>query len=278
MPEFYYRGHRCHYEEMGQGQPLFLLHGNTGSSRMFGDYISHYAKHYHVFVPDFAGHGQSERLERFPTDFWFDEALQVLELIHLLKLRDVLLIGTSGGALAALNVALAGPGLIEKVIADSFEGESPLPAITQNIAADRTASKEDPGARAFYETMHGPDWERVVDRDTAVILEHARTLGRFFQRPIEQLIVPTLFTASRGDEFLKIAGPTFFEETYGALVQKVPHGQMHLFPTGGHPAMLTSPEEFLRLSKEFFAEPPLPKPQIIQDYTPKVDLTFLPKP
>ena len=40
-------------------------------------------------------------------------------------------------------------------------------------------------------------------------------------------------------------------EAYGALLQKVGHGRMHLFDHGAHPAMLSNPEAFYQLSMEF---------------------------
>ena len=78
----------------------------------------------------------------------------------------------------AINVAMEAPELVHKVIADSFEGETSLKAFTENVKADREASKHDDDARMFYEYMHGPDWEQVVDNDTDAIIRHDRGIGR----------------------------------------------------------------------------------------------------
>ena len=59
-------------------------------------------------------------------------------------------------------------------------------------------------------------------------------------------------TGSKLDEFVSSISPTYFEKTYGEIISKIGHGKMYLFGTGGHPAMLTNPDEFYKISMEFF--------------------------
>ena len=158
MSYFKYQGKNIYYEETGNGRPLLLLHGNTASSNMFYEITGKYAAHHKVILMDFLGHGRSDRLPEFPADLWFDEAMQVIELIKSRQYGKADIIGSSGGALAAINVALEAPELVGKVIADSFEGETPLKAFTQNITEDREASKKDENARMIYYYMDGADW------------------------------------------------------------------------------------------------------------------------
>ena len=58
------------------------------------------------------------------SNLWSSQAHQVMTLIEHLKLEKVNLLGTSGGAWVAVNTTLERPDLIEKVIADSFDGRS----------------------------------------------------------------------------------------------------------------------------------------------------------
>ena len=81
MSYFKYQGKNIYYEETGNGRPLLLLHGNTASSNMFYEITGKYAAHHKVILMDFLGHGRSDRLPEFPADLWFDEAMQVIELI-----------------------------------------------------------------------------------------------------------------------------------------------------------------------------------------------------
>ncbi|MGI6664526.1 MAG: alpha/beta fold hydrolase [Christensenellaceae bacterium] len=245
---------KLYYERMGDGPPLLLLHGNTASSNMFYEIAPAFKDAYEVILIDFLGHGRSDRLAAFPADLWFYEAEQVIALIEALALGSVNLIGSSGGALVAINVALEAPALVRKVIADSFEGKSAMTAFTENIAADRALSKNSAQDRQFYEYMHGADWESVVDLDTAAIAAHGSSIGNFFHKPLSALQAPILFTGSKEDEFTALFSPDYFAETYGEMIGEIGHGEMYLFPTGGHPALLSNATAFTEISKTFLAE------------------------
>ena len=251
MSYFYFDSKKVYYEEFGAGIPLLLLHGNTASSKMFSEITKEYQKNFKVVLIDFLGHGASERLEKFPADLWFYEAEQVIAFLHEKQYSNVNIIGSSGGALVAINVALEAPDLVDKVIADSFEGEKPLAAFVENIKADREHSKQDESAKMFYAYMHGPDWEQVVDNDTDAIIRHSKTAGGFFHKPLALLKADIMFTGSKADEFISVVSPDYFESVYGDMIKKIEHGKIHLFSQGGHPAMLTNQHDFYELSREF---------------------------
>nr|WP_122012439.1 alpha/beta hydrolase [Maliibacterium massiliense] len=254
MAYFTYNGKKCFYSEQGAGTPLLLLHGNTASSNMFYHAAPRYADAYKVVLMDFLGHGQSARLDAFPTDLWYDEAQQVISFLTQKGYARAHLIGSSGGALVAMNVALERPDLVGKVIADSFEGAAALEAFTQNIIRDRDASKRDADARFFYEAMHGPDWEQVVDNDTQAIYRHSRTNGRFFHKPLASLACDILLTGSRQDPFIAQLEPDYFSRVYGDMLAQIGHGRMHLFAQGDHPALLSNMDAFVSLSRSFLSE------------------------
>ena len=251
MSYFVFENKKVFYEEKGGGTPLLILHGNTGSSNMFAGFADRYCNDYKAVLIDFLGHGRSDRLEDFPADLWFYEAQQVIAFLREKDYKDVYLIGSSGGAMVALNVALEAPELVNKVIADSFEGEHADAAFTENMLKDRTMAKENPGARGFYEYMHGPDWEQIVDNDTSAIVRHAKEIGAFFHRPVSELKTDILLTGSREDKFMYSISDTYYEDVYGDLLSKIGHGKMHLFDNGDHPAMISNFDEFYSLSVEF---------------------------
>lgn len=251
MSYFVFENKQIYYNEIGKGAPLLFLHGNTASSMMFSEIAEMYREDFKVILIDFLGHGKSDRLEKFPADLWHYEAEQVIAFLHEKRYSKVNLIGSSGGALVAINVALEAPDLVGKVIADSFEGEKPLKAFTENVKNDREFSKQNEDAKMFYAYMHGTDWERVVDNDTDAIIRHNKDIGIFFHKPLQSLKADILLTGSKKDEFVSAVSPDYFEEVYGAMVKKVGHGKIHLFHEGGHPAMLSNPTDFYELSMRF---------------------------
>ena len=150
MAYFPYQGKSIFYDEYGQGEPLIFLHGNTASLNMFLEIAGRYQENFKVVLIDFLGHGKSDRLKEFPADLWFDEAQQVIAFLKEKGYKNVNMIGSSGGALVAINVALEAPELVSKVIADSFEGETPLKEFTRNVTADRALSKQDENVLSVY--------------------------------------------------------------------------------------------------------------------------------
>lgn len=251
MSYFIYHNKKCWYEEAGSGQPLLFLHGNTASSRMFAETEKLYRGKFKTILIDFLGHGRSDRLDTFQTDLWFDEAQQVIAFLDQTGYKNVNLIGSSGGAQVAINVALERPDLVNKVIADSFEGEVPLKAFVENVIEDREASKQDEGTKSFYIFNHGEGWEQVVDNDTKAIHDHYIGIGKFFHKSLSELQAEILLTGSREDEF---ASPQFYEEVYQGLVKKIGHGKIKLFEKGGHPALLSNGQEFYETACSFLEQ------------------------
>lgn len=241
-----YNNKKIYFDIIGEGSPLLFLHGNSVSSNMFHYLLDLYKEDFKVILLDFLGHGKSDRLTKFPTDFWFDQSLQAISFLEEHNYGKVDIIGTSGGALVALNVALERPDLINKVIADSFEGEVSLDSIANGVEEERNHTKQIEGAVNFWQYNHGSDWESVVDNDTRVIIEHHRLIGKFFHHDLSELKVPTLLTGSLEDEYFPD-----IEETYKLLINKIEQGKMHLFTKGNHPALVTSASSFAEIVKEF---------------------------
>lgn len=250
MAYFSYKNNHVYYEDYGEGTPVVFLHGNTASSKMFTPILPEFERHFRIIMIDFLGHGQSNRLPAFPIDLWYDEAMQVIALLEILRIPKTHLIGSSGGALVAINVALERPDLVDKIVADSFEGEQALDSFTKNIIAERQASKEDPHASMFFEIMHGADWESIVDNDTAVIAAHAEEIKMFFHHPISTLENDILMIGTQQDRCVS-TGTHYLAHKYGEILQQIGHGSFYIFATGDHPAMISNSEQFCRIVKAF---------------------------
>ena len=244
MSYFSYGSHQIYYESHGTGRPLMLLHGNTASCRMFDPIIPMLAEKYHVITMDFLGCGRSDHLASWPSDLWYEWARQVRALCEHLSLSKVHLVGTSGGALAAINAALEHPQLVRAAAADSFAGISADPAITNDIQAGRAQAKRIEGFCSYLRSIHGDDWEQVFDADTDAVIRHAREIGAYFHHLLSELQVPLLLTGSDED---KMFPPGRFQRLFHEICQETSRAEMHIFPHGGHPAMMSNMEEFAAL-------------------------------
>ena len=250
MPYVPYCGRSLWYQEAGEGTTLIFLHGNTASSRLFEPLLPLYTPHFRCVLLDFLGNGRSDRVASFPTDLWQDQARQVLALIREAGYERPCLLGTSGGAWAAVNAALLAPDAIGAVAADSFDGRTLHPGFARDLAAERDRAKQDPAARGFYEWCQGPDWEAVVDRDTDALLRCAAAGRPLFCRPLEQMKPPVLLMGSREDPMCRLD----LEAEYTAMAAQIPCASVCLFPSGGHPAVLTRAEDAARAVLAFLTE------------------------
>lgn len=249
MAHFTFNDKKVYYKIMGQGEPLLLLHGNTVSSKMFASLTKKYSKHYQLILIDFPGHGKSDRVEKFKTDFWFYNSQVTYALLEELQLEKVSVIGTSGGALVGINLALEHPKKIRFLVADSFEGEYPLPSYIDSIEADRKRDKKKLLAKLIWWYCHGRDWKNIVDLDTIVNIEFATTGKSFFHKSLAELNVPTLLTGSKKDEYCD-----HLEEIYANLKNKNNDLEIHLFEKGNHPAMISNKKAFFNLIKNHIYE------------------------
>lgn len=247
MAYFNYQSKKIFYKEVGVGKPLVMLHGDTASSIMFEFLLHLYQENFRVILIDFLGNGQSDRISKFPENLWITQAQQVIALIEHLEIEKVNLLGTSGGAWVAVNTALKRSDLIDKVIADSFDGRTLHENFAENLLQEREFAKRDIHAKQFYEWCQGEDWETVVDLNTQALTKCATDQIPLFCKPLETLRVPILFMGSLEDEMCR----RDMVEEYTEMNQLVQNGTMHIFKTGGHPAIMTNAELSARVITEY---------------------------
>nr|WP_301906487.1 alpha/beta hydrolase [uncultured Anaerostipes sp.] len=250
MSYFNYHSKKIYYTETGKGIPVLLLHGNTASSKMFEPLLPLYTEHFKVIRMDFLGNGRSERIDRFPADVWIQEGKQIIALLRHLNYEKVHLVGTSGGAWAAVNAALDRPELIGKVIADSFDGRTLHLGFAENLRKERAEAKQNEEAAQFYEWCQGEDWEMVVDLDTECLLRCADENRPLFHKPLSSLAVPIMFMGSREDEMVR----EDLEEEYEQMAEQIKQARIILFDKGGHPAIASNAVQAAEQIRRFFLE------------------------
>lgn len=247
MSYFKYKNKNVYYCEIGNGKPVMFLHGNAVSSKMFKPILSLYKNNFKVILIDFLGCGKSDRVEKFDTDLWIDQGKQVTKLIKHLGYDKVSLMGTSGGAWAAINAALYCPKLINKVVADSFDGRKLGDTFKEDLIEERRNAKKSIFTKCFYKWCHGKDWEKAVDPDTEVLIKMSEEDVPLFYRPIKELSVSLLLTASIGDEMIK----NDFISEYEEIVGEIGAGDIHIFKKGKHPAVISNAKEASKIITDF---------------------------
>jgi esterase len=101
------------FRELGQGQPIIIMHGIFGSSDNWLTQARILSSHYRIFSLDLRNHGQS------PHDDQFDYQVMVGDLEEFIEehqLVDPVIIGHSMGGKVAMNFAVAHPEKLSKLI------------------------------------------------------------------------------------------------------------------------------------------------------------------
>jgi pimeloyl-ACP methyl ester carboxylesterase len=104
---------QLHYQTLGQGQPLILLHGLFGSSNNWGTVAKQFSQHYQVIAVDLRNHGSSPHSA---SQSYANMADDLLELCDALSLERIHLLGHSLGGKVAMQFAAHHPDRVEKLI------------------------------------------------------------------------------------------------------------------------------------------------------------------
>lgn len=246
-----YKNKKINYEINGTGSPLIILHENTASSKMYNSVIPAFQDKYQVVTMDFLGCGQSERINEWPSDLWYNWGEQAAALCSHLGLTSVNVIGCSGGALAGINMALEHSQLVKSTIADSFEGLKADESLTEQIRMGRNYAKQMDGFRSMLMEMHGEDWEAILDADTNTVVRHAQNVKEFFHKLISELQCNLLLTGSAEDEMFSKG---HYDVLFNDICTLVPSAKTKIFKQGSHPAMLSNLEEFVEVAIGFMED------------------------
>jgi pimeloyl-ACP methyl ester carboxylesterase len=243
MPYLTVSGRRLFYQEQGEGPLLFILPGNTASSACHPGELNYFSRRFRAVSIDFWGTGRSDRSPAWPVNWWEVAAGDITALIEHLGRDQGLLVGTSGGAAAALLAAILHPEKVKAVVADSEVEVYPLQSM-QPLIADRSRRTAD--QVSFWRNAHGDDWEQVVEADSDMLLRFAARGGDFFHGRLREIRCPVLLTASLLDEML----PEVALQVPRMALQ-IPDCRVYFANQGAHPLMWSRPDEFRRIADDF---------------------------
>jgi len=108
-------GNNIYYEVYGEGEPVFLLHPWTLSSKYWIPYVSDFEQDYEVYLIDLPGHGRSDAFDKNWTIY--NSALILNGLVEYLGLEQIRAIGFSYGADVIFQLTTINPKLFKSIIA-----------------------------------------------------------------------------------------------------------------------------------------------------------------
>ena len=256
-------------ETVGDGPPLLLLHGFTGSNRTWQPHLATLAARHRLIAVEMLGHGSSDAPDEPGRYDLINVAADLVALLTRLRINQTALLGYSMGGRVALHFALHQPGMVSRLIL-----ESATPGLTdQSERAARVESDnaladfvEEAGITAFVDRWESlplwnsqrslPELVRVEVRQQRLanhpvgLANSLRGLGTGVQVPLwdqlATLSLPTLLIAGELDpKFSGIAR---------RMADLLPAARLEIVAQAGHAVHLEQPAEFDRLVLDFLDE------------------------
>lgn len=156
-------GHRIAYKEMGEGEPLLLLHGIPTNKMLWTHVMPELAKQYRVIAPDMLNYGESDMPE--DADVSINAQTRIM-----VKLMDALGIDSAdvvshdiGGGIGQLLAVNHGQRVRRQVLIDSVCFDSwPIPEFEEML---EPGVEESTSVEEFISTMRGFMPNGVYDDD-----------------------------------------------------------------------------------------------------------------
>jgi pimeloyl-ACP methyl ester carboxylesterase len=246
MSWFTRNGYSLFYREQGQGPLLLIVPGNTASSASYEAELAWFSWQYRAVALDLYGTGQSTRLNRWPDRWWEACAHDAAALIEHLGENQALVMGSSGGGIVALLLAMLYPERVQAVIADSCVEIWPAHMIRKTVAHRASASPE---MTVFWHHAHGDDWVDVIEADSSMLLRLAAQGDvAVFDGRLGEIQCPVLLAASLNDRALyNVEGQVY------AMAKQLSRSTIFLTNEGNHPLMWSCASVFRRAADCFLS-------------------------
>jgi pimeloyl-ACP methyl ester carboxylesterase len=214
---------KVYYEIYGEGEPLLLLHGNSGSIKTMESLIPELSKHFKVIAVDSRAQGKSTDSNKEIT--YALMASDMNELIDKLKLGSVYIVGWSDGGNIGLELAFAHPEKVKKLV--TFGANYTY----ENFMAAPDSVVMDPNDSLIIKTsaflqMYKAEYDRIPPEIKKKLTDLTQKYPNFTKEQLKQIKMPVLIVV--GDHDLITLDQTI------ALFTSLPHSQLFIVPGATH--------------------------------------------
>lgn len=243
---------KLHYREMGEGQPMVILHGLFGFSDNWQTHAKKLAEYYRVILVDLRNHGHSEWTEDFSYSLMAED---VKELCDDLGLNKIILLGHSMGGKVAMYFAQFYEEFLEKLIVVDI-GVKAYPMHHQHILAGLHALDlenmkarseaeavlkkhiDSDGVRQFLlKNLYWKEKGQLAFRMNLPVLE--REMPEILSAlPEKEVMTPTLFIRGELSNYI-------LDEDISELEDRFPDSYVVTISGAGHWVHAEEPERFL---------------------------------
>lgn len=224
-------GIKVYYEIYGRGEPLLLLHGNSGSIANFVFQIPELSRHFRVIAVDSRAQGKSTDSNQAIT--YALMASDMSALIDQLNLGSVHVMGWSDGGNVGLELAFAHPQKVRKLVCFGANythvNYAAPPDHVAMPANDPRLLQAAPVLRNYKE---GAD--KLSPEVKKKLSDLTEKYPNFTLQQLRQIKVPVLVGV--GDRDLINLDQTI------SLFTSLPHAQLFIVPGASHLELIEQPE------------------------------------
>ena len=224
MPYAAVNGLKMYYEVHGDGPPLLLLHGGTGS--IPATWIPYFEPWFRVVAMEQMGHGRTaDAMDR--SFHYHDMAEDTLELMRQLQIESAVIVGYSDGGIIGLDIAIHHPERVTRLVLTGVNARTDGYTV-ENQEWGRTFDPDDQPISEAYGRLSpdGPDhWPIVLGRLKPMWIAEPS----FTNEDLQHITAPTLIVVGDGD----IVTPEHAVEMF----RTIPEAQLCVVPHAGHGVM-----------------------------------------
>lgn len=255
------------YTDVGQGEPVVLLHGIPTWSYLYHDVIPLLEPHCRVLAPDFLGHGYSDRRDRFDRSLRAQTAM-ILRFLDELGLEKATIVGHDTGGGVALIMGIDHSDRVSRLVLSNVVAYDSWP-IDDMIALGnpqwRDKSANDVAnfiASGLPDGLHNsdrltPDFERNIvapysDEEGKIsLIRNASALNTNHTMELvdrhKEITAPTLVLWGVHDPWQTIGDGE-------KLAQEIPNSRLVRLENASHWLQQDAPEDFAREIINFLAK------------------------
>ncbi len=250
------------YDEAGSGPALLLIHAGIVDRRMWDDVLPAFAARFRVICLDLRGYGDTP----LPSGE-FVYGADVVALLAALDVKRASIVGVSMGGHVALDVAIAHPELVERlvVVASGIDGWEHSAAMRAEWDLEEAAWQSgdlDEVAWVNVRTwLDGPS--RAPDAVPAALRERVFEMQRRALDYDNDDAKGGWLVESRRAGLGSLAAPTLvmvgeldqpdFVEIAAALASEIPGARLEILPGVAHLPPMEDPDQFSRAVLGFLA-------------------------
>lgn len=251
---------KLHYRDIGEGEPLFILHGLFGSADNWQTLGKRFAEHFKVYFVDQRNHGRSPHTEDFNYDLMVED---FHELVQDVGETNINILGHSMGGKTAIAFAAKYTELVNKMIVGDISHKQYEhhhdPIIEALNAIDLTTIKSRGEADEFME-KYVPEWGvrqfllknlYWVEKGQLGWRINIPVLSRELDHviaeiPFDTIQTDTLFIRGELSNYIR-------EEDFDTIKLKFPNSRIATLEGVGHWIHAEAPEKFYQLVMDFLA-------------------------